>query len=170
MGYLEKEFILHKRGEDGNLLSVDYFIKEFNAEVSVLPVTRGESIELGMKTIEREKIINTQAKLIEKLKEGRKNTDKEESIKEIDEKIALIENKIEDINKERYRSTEDYILKHILKPKFTREELADAKVIILENGKKSNIIEFLMKAVHEASGIKLSVNEEEEELKKKSTT
>lgn len=41
MGYLEKNFILHRRGEDKKLLPIDYFIKELNANVSIIPITRG---------------------------------------------------------------------------------------------------------------------------------
>jgi len=46
MGYLEKNFILHRRGEDEKLLPVDYFIKELNANVSALPITRGQYLSL----------------------------------------------------------------------------------------------------------------------------
>lgn len=46
MGYLEKNFLLHKRGENGNLLPIDSFIEVFKTNVSMIPLARGEVLDI----------------------------------------------------------------------------------------------------------------------------
>ena len=157
MGYLEKEFILHRRGGDGELLPIDYFIKELNASVNVIPVTRGEFFELGNSAISREQLKNS---LLEKIKKGVDVIKKAELSEEIDK-----------INKEREKDTETFVINHINIPKFTLGELSDAKTIKVKdkNGEyeNKNIIGIFMNAIHAVSGVEIDVEKEEEEIKKK---
>jgi hypothetical protein len=45
MGYLEKKFILHERGAQGQLLPVDYDCEILGGTISIVPATRGEILE-----------------------------------------------------------------------------------------------------------------------------
>lgn len=49
MGYLEKNFILHRRGADENLIPIDFHIVELDADVSMIPLTRGEILDNQIK-------------------------------------------------------------------------------------------------------------------------
>lgn len=51
MGYLEKNFILHRRGEEGNLLPVDSFIEEFNSTIAMTPMSRGEFLDVKQEAL-----------------------------------------------------------------------------------------------------------------------
>lgn len=59
----------------------------------------------------------------------------------------------------------DFVLEHILQPKFTKEELYDAKLIKIED-KQTDLLTILEDEIYEASGINLAVDNKEEELKK----
>ena len=49
MSYLEKNFIIHSRGEDGKLLPIDYYVKELKADIQFIPLTRGAVLDIGVK-------------------------------------------------------------------------------------------------------------------------
>ncbi len=49
MGYLETNFILHRRGADGNLLPIDFTIEKLKMDISITPLTRGEILDNQVK-------------------------------------------------------------------------------------------------------------------------
>jgi len=68
MGYLEKEMILHRRGEDGNFLPIDFFIEGLDQTVAILPMVQGRLFELSYKIASIEKENEKTPKLIKDLK------------------------------------------------------------------------------------------------------
>lgn len=69
------------------------------------------------------------------------------------------------------KSIEEFVLKHILEPKFTHEDFTDAKFLVITNPvtkkkEQRTILDILMNAINKASGIK-TLEEAEEEVKKK---
>jgi hypothetical protein len=112
MGYLEKNFILHERGTDEQLLPIDYPVPELGGKlVSIIPMTRGELLEMGVKRKEA----------IAKLAEEQKD---KESGKTIEGATKRMQNRDE--------TWEDFVLRHVSIPKLTKEELKDAKLITVE--------------------------------------
>ena len=108
MGYLEKEFILHERNEKGKLIPIDYPIPELNNEtVRVIPLTRGALLSFAEK---RKAAIN---KRIQELQGMAKDKGKD---KEVIAPLSVDEREV----------TEDLIIKHVIQPKFTKEELKSA--------------------------------------------
>jgi len=55
MGYLEKNFILHKRDTEGKILPIDYPLKETgiigfeDKSIKMIPLTRGDILTMGSK-------------------------------------------------------------------------------------------------------------------------
>ena len=134
MGYLEKNFLLHKRNEKGELLPLDYDIKEFeqfgNSKVSIIPATRGELLDIVAK-------------------------------------IRVVRNKIDvDVDGLITEEWEKFVINHFAEPKFTKEELRDAKRVKY-NGKTLDLIDILTEAIFAISGTE-STDTSEEELKKNS--
>ena len=68
------------------------------------------------------------------------------------------------------KKIEEFVLAHILEPKFTHEDFKDAKFLKLTNPKtkkqeQRTILDILMNAINKASGIK-TLEEAEEDVKK----
>lgn len=124
MGYLEKNFLLHKRGENGQLLPIDSFIEAFKTNVSMIPLSRGEVLDIT------EKLNKTIA--------NKGNT-----------KIIW----------------EDVILKHMVEPKFTKEEIKELKLVKVNNI-MVDAIDIFVDALYAISGISVNTKKEEEKLKK----
>lgn len=63
----------------------------------------------------------------------------------------------------------NFILEHIIEPKFTKEELSDAKLMTIEEEgekKQTDLLTILEDDIYEASGINIVVDKKEDELKK----
>lgn len=147
MAWLEKNFILHERDEKGNLIPIDYPVPELNGKiVKIMPLTRGEILSMA----------EERKKKIKKIMEERVKESKENKI-DIDKERKIIEDTM--------GPWEDFVIRHIIEPKFTKEELKDAKLIKVGD-KLKDIVDVLTDAIYVVSGIE-SAEKAEDELKKK---
>ena len=144
MGWLEKNFILHERNEKGELLPIDYPVPELGGKmVRIIPMTRGE--------------LQSMAAL---RKEAFEQLGKEQEDKEAGKTIEGATKRLE----ERDETWEEFVLRHIIKPKYTKEELKDGKMIKWEDEYRDIIMVFL-DAIYAVSGIP-SLKDAEDEVKK----
>lgn len=149
MGWLEKEFILHERDENGTLLPIDCPVKELGGRiVTVLPVCRGETLKL-FRDLKDAAYIEALL-LVERLK-------KEEELTAMKYNIRTTS----DVWK-------DYAVAHLVKPSLTSKEIEDHKMITyVKDGKKTriNFVDLMVKVIDKVSGIK--IKSAEEDLQKK---
>ena len=160
-GYLEKNFILHERDEKEQLIPIDYPVPELDGKIiKIIPLTRGEILRMVAKRKER---VN---KLVqENLKRVKENQDLN----------TTPSPQLEQLNSE----WEDFVIEHILIPKFTRDDFKFAKLITIEqklkgvDGKEEvvkrtkDIVDILTDAIYTVSGLDMTEEEAEDELKKK---
>lgn len=153
MGWLEKEFILHERDENGTLLPIDCPVKELGGRiVTALPVCRGETLKLFRDL--RDAAYIEALPLVERLK-------KEEELTAIKYNIRTTS----DVWK-------DYAVAHLVKPSLTSKEIEDHKMITyikIKDGKKVptriNFVDLMVKVIDKISGIR--IKGVEEDLQKK---
>jgi len=134
MGYLEKNFLLHERGEDKKVLPIDRDIEGLGT-VRFIPFARGEFLTVSAEV-----------------------------------------GKLQRENKTALHLWDKFVLDHMDEPKLTVEDLKHTKPIYrpLKEGKKKVmgyqdlVMEILLPALKEVSGMKLKTLEEEEEEIKKS--
>ncbi len=150
MGWLEKELVLHTRNGEGDLIAIPYPIPELkNQKVLIIPLSRGELLELFATIRNIKESVSTE--------KGDKGISKKESDKQIKE------------------LWEDFVIKHIEKPKFKRE---DFKYMKLPPGPKFDkekkkvvqkhvdMIDIFIDAIYAVSGID-KPEQIEEKIKKK---
>lgn len=143
MGWLEKEFILHECDENGELLPIDFPIKELNdRKVTVLPVKRGRTL-----------------RLIRDLRDAA-----EIDAMPLVERIPVIE-KLKELEHP-FKSTSEiwleYAKEHLVKPKMTTEELDKHKKIIYK-GIPTNFVDLIIGAIDKVSGLEVKNPEKTEE-------
>lgn len=145
MGWLEKNFILHERNEKGELIPIEYPVPELGGQkILIMPMTRGELNDFASS---RRTILN---EMVEEQKD-----------KEIGKTLEGATKRLQ----ERDKAWDEFVLKHILKPQFTMEELRDAKIIQCD-GQYKDIIMIFLDAIYAVSGIE-SIDKAESEIKKK---
>ena len=121
MGYLEKNFILHERDAKGDILPIDYPLKESgiigfeDKSIKMIPLVRGDIITMG--------------------------------------------------NSKDF-AWEEVISEHLVEPKMTAEELKNTKILRTKEGKLVTIIDLFLTILYEISGVKKTVKQTEDEIKK----
>ena len=167
MGWLEKEFILHERDENGKLLPIDCPVKELGGRVvTAIPVLRGETLKLFRNLKDAAYIENLP--LAERLK-------KEEELTAMKYEIRTTSD-----------VWRDYVVAHLVKPMITKKEIEDHKMItyikivkeeVVVPGTKEirivkkkvstriNFVDLMVKVIDKISGIK--IKSIEDELQKK---